>query len=304
MRTILVYAQLVRLPNTFTSLADIFLGAVATGLLLSHWHVLLCLLAASTLLYWSGMVWNDYFDLDQDRLERPGRPIASGRITLRAAFTLGFALMLGGLAFAGLADFLAEAQRLRSLPIAAFLVVAIFLYDGVAKATWAGPVLMGGCRLLNVLLGLSIANVMPPFWGWLLAIIVGTYTAGVTWFARTEARLSSQSMLIAAAIVMLVALSLALTIPALALLETSRYAEPSWLFPYLLAGFGAYLGVAVLRAIRRPDPVRVQPVIKRAIFGLIVLDALMASAFAGSLGLLLVVLVIPGMILGRWLYST
>ena len=36
---------------------------------------------ASTLLYWSGMVWNDYFDLEQDRKERPGRPLASGRIT-------------------------------------------------------------------------------------------------------------------------------------------------------------------------------------------------------------------------------
>jgi hypothetical protein len=37
---------------------------------------------------------------------------------------------------------------------------------------------------------------------------------------------------------------------------------------------------------------------------LVVLDALLASAFVGSVGLLLAVLLIPGIILGRWLYST
>src|SRR5271170_6826191 len=72
------YAQLVRLPNTFTAMADICLGALAAGILLERWPVFVCLLVASTLLYWSGMVWNDYFDLEQDRKERPGRPLASG----------------------------------------------------------------------------------------------------------------------------------------------------------------------------------------------------------------------------------
>jgi hypothetical protein len=48
----------------------------------------------------------------------------------------------------------------------------------------------------------------------------------------------------------------------------------------------------------------VQPAVKRAILGLVVLDALLASAFVGSMGLLLAVLLIPGIILGRWIYST
>jgi 4-hydroxybenzoate polyprenyltransferase len=79
MNKLIAYAQLVRLPNTFTAMADIFLGALATGLLLRNWYVFLFLLASSTFLYWSGMIWNDYFDIDQDRKERPGR-------SLRAAF--------------------------------------------------------------------------------------------------------------------------------------------------------------------------------------------------------------------------
>ena len=158
--------------------------------------------------------------------------------------------------------------------------------------------------MLNVLLGVTILGAFPPFWGWLAALIVGVYIFGVTWFARTEARVSSQPMLIGAATAMLVALLLALTIPALALEAPSANYQPSFLFPYVLALFGAYLGMAVLRAIRRPEPTRVQPAVKRAILGLIVLDALLASAFVGTLGLLLAALLLPGMILGRWLYST
>jgi len=348
MRHLLPYAQLVRLPNTFTAMADVFLGALATGFLsdrgrwflnwlvtllpewlvkmletnfpagyiskadapmasagaeFRHWCMFFCLLAASTFLYWSGMVWNDYFDLDQDRKERPGRPLASGRVSLRAAVRLAVGLMVFGLLLTLAADFLSETGRWRSLPIALALVASIFLYDGLLKTTFAGPIVMGLCRSLNILLGLSILGAWPPFWGWLLAIIVGIYIGGVTWFARTEAHTSRQPMLIGAAIAMLISLLLALTVPALAL-ERTTDAQPSRLFPYLLAAFGCYLGAAVIAAIRRPDPNRVQSAIKRAILGLVVLDALLASAFVGSFGLLLAALLIPSLFLGRWLYST
>jgi 4-hydroxybenzoate polyprenyltransferase len=299
----LALAQLVRLPNTFTAMADIFLGALATGLLVGRWYVFLCLLLASTLLYWSGMIWNDYFDLDQDRKERPGRPLASGRITLKTAALLGFGMMLGGILFAWLADLLTDSGHWRSLPIAIMLVIAIFLYDGVLKKTFAGPIVMGTCRFLNVLLGLSILGVWPPLWGWLLALVIGVYIGGVTWFARTEARQSSSRMLIGAGVVMLVSFVLALAVPSLALESPDEF-QPSQFFPYLLAAFGGYLGLAVWKAIQQPQPNRVQPAIKRAILGLVVLDALLASAFVGTMGLLLIVLLIPGMILGRWLYST
>jgi 4-hydroxybenzoate polyprenyltransferase len=197
--------------------------------------------------------------------------------------------------------------RWRSLVVASFLVIAIFLYDGAFKATWAGPILMGLCRFLNILLGLSIYGGATPGWGWLLALIIGIYIAGVTWFARSEARASNQGILIAAAIVMLVSLVLALAVPAVVLQNSAdpRFpSQPSFWFLYLLAIFGGFLGVGVLRAIQRPDPARVQTAVKRAILGLVVLDALLASAFIGTLGLLLAFLLIPGIILGRWLYST
>ena len=57
---------------------------------------------------------------------------------------------------------------------------------------------MGGCRMLNVLLGMSV---LPGPWRiahWAAAAGVGVYIAGVTWFARNDARRSDRWQLIAA----------------------------------------------------------------------------------------------------------
>src|SRR5262249_55491017 len=97
------YAQLVRLPNVFTALADVGLAALVSGALPSAWAAVLLIAAASACLYCGGMVWNDYFDAEQDRRERPFRPIPSGRVTRREAAGLGALLLLGGLVCASLA---------------------------------------------------------------------------------------------------------------------------------------------------------------------------------------------------------
>jgi hypothetical protein len=301
MRRLLPYAQLVRLPNAFTPVADIALAAWASGALVGRTDVFACLLAASVLLYWSGMVWNDYFDIVQDRKERPARPLPSGRVSPRTAALLGTGLMLAGLGWAALADMRNGCWL--ALPLAGALVAAILLYDAWLKRTWAGPPAMGACRSLNILLGLSILGQGPPLWGFLLALVVGVYIAGVTWFARTEARVSSRQMLLAAAGVILASLFLALAVPALA--QQSRPSlQPSVLFPYLLAAFAFYLALAFVPAVRQPLPARVQPAIKRAVLGLVLLDALLASALVGTVGLLLALLLLPGLVLGRWVYST
>ena len=75
------------------------------------------------------------------------------------------------------------------------LVAAILLYDAWLKRTWLGPIAMGTCRFLNVLLGLTAADSYSLPWAArvYLASVVGLYIVGVTWFARTEARLSSQT---------------------------------------------------------------------------------------------------------------
>ncbi|MEI7684034.1 MAG: UbiA family prenyltransferase [Planctomycetota bacterium] len=297
------YAQLVRLPNVFTAMADIVLAGAATGAILDHFGTFLCVLVASSLLYMAGMVWNDWFDLKQDLRERPGRPIPSGRISTKNAATFGTVLLIGGLVAAAAAD-LVEGRSGFSLTLAALLVASILLYDGVLKRTWMGQYAMGACRFFNVLLGISAGVDTIPPWGYALALSIGVYIVGVTWFAKTEARLSKQQTLLTAALVMAGGLLLSLTVPTLALEDSRSSPTPSPIFPYLLAAYGFYVGLKIIPAVRDPRPDRVQPAVRRAILGLVVLDAILATSLVGWPGLAIVLLLAPAMWLGQWLYST
>src|SRR5437879_5854897 len=141
------YAQLVRLPNLPSALADVCLGALAARALPERWLPFLLLLLATACLYCGGMVWNDYFDVDQDRRERPERPIPSGRISRREAGRFGAVLLAAGLLLAILAGLSVSRcgpgnSDLTPPVLAACLVAAIFLYDGWLKRTPLGPVAM------------------------------------------------------------------------------------------------------------------------------------------------------------------
>jgi 4-hydroxybenzoate polyprenyltransferase len=304
MNRLLPYARLVRLPNVFTALADIGLGGFAAWATADGpppWPALALLLAASACLYSAGMVWNDFFDLEQDRRERPFRPLPSEQISLRRAAALGAGLLLTGVVFARLSGLRDGAFRPEPLVTATALAGMILLYDGWLKRTWAGPVAMGACRFLNVMLGLTLTA--PGQWPWPtqvhVALVVGLYIVGVTWFARTEARRSNQTALTAAAIVMLSALVLALAVPV-----WWPPGRTSPLFPYLLVAFGFFLGVPLVAAIRQPMPKPVQAAVKRSVLGLVLLDAVLATAVAGTVGLALAFLLLPALYLGRWVYST
>jgi 4-hydroxybenzoate polyprenyltransferase len=296
----LPFARLLRLPNVFTAFADIGLGLCATAALSPAsvddsfgWKAAL-LLAASGCLYMAGMVWNDYFDLEEDRRDRPFRPIASGAVSIRAAVIIGTLLLAVGWSCAALTGkwgaFIAFA-----------LVIAILAYDARIKRTKFGPLSMALCRFLNVLMGLSLADpaTMPLITRVHLALAIGVYIVGVTWFARTEEKRSDSKVLGRAAVVMLVAVILGLAIATRVPPGTS-----SPLFPYLLVVFGFWVGIPVLAAVRVPTPERVQAGVKRSIFGLVVFDALLATVFVGTWGLLLVLLLPPAILLGKWVYST
>lgn len=305
MNRLRAYAQLVRLPNVFTALADIVLGGLAVGVSAEQGLSFALLLFSSACLYMGGMVWNDFFDIEQDRRERPFRPLPSGRLTRRAAGVLGAGLLAAGLLFAAASGLFSPLPRFGGerlpVPIAVLLIAAILLYDAWLKRTWAGPLGMGTCRFLNVLLGLSLAASFAQPWMIHLALVVGLYIVAVTWFARTEAQTSQRWQLTGAALVMLVSLVIALPLPIWFPPGTS-----SPLFPYLLVVLGFLVGHPVRQAIVTPQPRYVQKAVKRAIFGLVVFDAVLATAVAGSIGLIILLLLVPILALGRWrwLYAT
>jgi 4-hydroxybenzoate polyprenyltransferase len=182
---VLAWRQLLRLGNVFTAASN-----VIAGFLLVHgrWEPagpLAALVGASMLLYAAGMALNDAFDAPLDSRERPERPIPSGRITRRAAFTVGWSLLGLGLALAAQGGTLAGAVG--PLIIACCLALTIVLYDSGIKSTWAGPAAMGWCRTLNVLLGASVStNLVGHRSVWLYAAGMGAYTVVLTALARSE----------------------------------------------------------------------------------------------------------------------
>ncbi|QGH70040.1 SCO3242 family prenyltransferase [Pseudactinotalea sp. HY158] len=251
-------AELVRLPAALTAPGDVFSGAAAAGAL-RGWRPA-ALAASSVCLYWAGMALNDYADRDLDAVERPERPIPSGRVTPATALRLA-----GGLTATGLA--LAAASGRRPLATAIPLAGAVWAYDLLAKPTPAGPLVMGSARFLNVLLGASTAprgrrSGLPA------ALAVGTHVTAVTALSRGEVHGSSPATARAA-------LSVTAAVTATVAASSLRSGRP----PARLAaagcaaGYAASVGRAQAAAVRSPDAGTVRRATRSGIHGLVPLQA-------------------------------
>ncbi len=297
------YLQLLRLPNVFTAMADILLGFLFTHASLEPWPEFALLLCASSLMYLAGMVLNDYFDQDQDARERPFRPIPSGRISARTARSLGWAMVLAGAGLGWAVTGLTGTPR--PGVVATLLAVAVVAYDAVLKKTPAGPLAMGACRMLNVLLGMSAAGEPWQSVHYVVAGGIGLYIVGVTWFARTEARQSNRPQLAMAVAVLLAGIALVASLPH----WTTGQEWPEVRVPDRWFLFWAMIGILIgwrcLRAVADPRPPMVQASVKSCIFSLVILDAAACLAVQGPFwGLIILALLVPTMTLGRWIYST
>jgi 4-hydroxybenzoate polyprenyltransferase len=297
------YLQLLRLPNVFTAMADILLGFLFTHRRLDPWPQFALLLGASTLLYLAGMVLNDFFDQAQDARERPSRPIPSGRVRAPTAQRLGFGMLALGVILGWTASGIAG--DLRPGAIATLLAAAVLGYDAVLKQTPAGPLTMGACRTLNVLLGMSVADGPWQPVHYVVAAGVGLYIVGVTLFARTEARRSNRLWLAAGVAVLISGIALLASLPAW--VSGTEWPEiqvpPRW---YVFWGLlGLLIAGRCVRAVVDPRPQWVQAAVRNCIFSLIILDAAACLAVQDAFwGVAILLLLIPTMTLGRWIYST
>jgi hypothetical protein len=173
--------ELVRAPAALTVPGDSLAGAAAAGFPYGARTAVTPL--ASACLYWAGMALNDYADRDLDKLERPERPIPSGRVTPSQALGLAAGLTAAGVGLA------AVAGGRRALRVAVPLAAAVWAYDLLAKPTAAGPVVMGAARGLDVLLGAGGRERSAA----LPALAVATHTIGVTVLSRGEVHGGSPS---------------------------------------------------------------------------------------------------------------
>ncbi len=286
-------------------MADVVMGFLFTHAVFGRgdgW-ILGLLVAASTCLYAAGVVLNDVFDFEVDARERPQRPLPSGRVSRSAAGWLGWELLVVGMALAWFAGSLAG--DFRPGVLATLLAGSIVLYNALLKRTVVGPLAMGACRMLNVLLGMSVAAGSWRDEHWLVAASIGTYIVGVTWFARREAGRSSRWQLALATAVMLSGIGILSLVPGRTedLVPILREEPGRWTL--LMAVLAALVGFRSVRAVIEPASYRVQMAVKQCILSLVVLDAAACFVVGGLTGAVVVLLLlVPMVVLGWWIEST
>ena len=272
---LLAYVRLFRLPNVFTAIADVLMGYLFVRPSLDPPQYSALLLLGSALMYTAGMVLNDVFDIEVDRVERPERPLPSGRIAVGWARWLGFEMLLAGAALGVLVGVIVRDPR--PAVVAVMLAALIVLYNRVLKSTFFGPIAMGGCRFLNVLLGMSVAT---EAWGganYLIAAGIGIYIIGVSWFARGEANDDiHRGPLIAGTVLMTLGILLLASYPNDRLAGSKDIVAVFHQYPENLAWL--LLSITILfrciRAIVQPYSVFVQEAVKYCLMSLITFDTI------------------------------
>ncbi|MFF7337594.1 SCO3242 family prenyltransferase [Streptomyces sp. NPDC008163] len=177
------WAELLRISALFTVPGDALAGAAAAGRRPGRSTALA--MGASLCLYEAGMALNDWADRDEDAVDRPHRPIPSGRITPRAALTAAGALTVAGTVLA------ARAGR-PALGVATGLAATVWAYDLRLKHTPAGPAAMAAARGLDLLLGAAATGQGAALRATRAALpaaaLLGAHTYAVTAVSRHEAR--------------------------------------------------------------------------------------------------------------------
>ena len=265
--------KLGRVSNLPTVWTNMLVGIVLAGGTVSDARVL-PLLVALSLFYIGGMYLNDGFDAEIDAVERPERPIPSGRVSRRAVMTLGFGMLgLGVLLLLGIG---VAAERstgpwpaLSGLALAA----AITFYDWNHKANPLSPVVMGVCRMLvYITAGLCFAVPVP---GVLLAgaVVLLCYLIGLTYVAKQEnlGRVENMWPLAFLAAPLLYGASLALGHPL------------AVIFLLALAGWIAF----AVRLVMRRGPGDIPRAVVSLIAGISLVDAILLAG-AGATGIAVV----------------
>jgi 4-hydroxybenzoate polyprenyltransferase len=278
------FLMLARPANIVTAIADILAGvAIAgafSGIAWPDYGPISLLALATTGLYAGGIVFNDIFDLEADRTERPERILPSGKIGLSTAYVFGGSLLLMGVIAASLVSLLSGS-------IALLVALLALCYDKFGKHFQVlGPINMGLCRAGNLLLGISLSPTALAAYWW-VGVIPVLFIAAVTLTSQKEAVGNNKRS---------ISFALGLDVVILGLIiGLSLFLDYNLLvsLPFIAIWF-LMNTVGKIRAIRQNNPSNIQMAVKMGVISLISLDASLAAGFSDSFLIgLLVLLLLP-----------
>ncbi|HKG41779.1 MAG TPA: UbiA family prenyltransferase [Nitrososphaeraceae archaeon] len=301
------YITLVRLPNIFTAVSNILPGycIIVTAISFSFTNANLLYLAGlmvtSSLLYMTGIVLNDYFDIEIDKKERPTRPLPSGNVSKRKALIIAISSTIA-------ANVISLAISWMSFVFALILTAIIIAYDSRLKhKTITGPITMSLARFVNVILGAS-----PAFPMLLLSresitmlLFIATtlfiYILSISILSKKEVsgKVTRLNIIFSFAIVFVVITSISIA-GLIGIFQTVVFVN--------LALFSAVMIItliSILRGHASLGPVYIQNSIRNMIISIIILDSAFVSGIIGlQYGLATLLLTIPSILLARKLYTT
>jgi len=318
------WLQLVRFPNAFTVVADVLAGAMLARGTWLPWRMVAVLVVAAVVMYWAGMILNDVYDIEKDRVQNRGRPLVDGRISRSTARGVGYALLVAGVLATLVATIFyvpltfpqpsPESQRWLcfSTPVVATLLgFSIWLYDGPLKTTPVGPVLMGLCRVGSLLLGISIGWWLEPTqpWNaphlWMAAIGHGVYVMGITWAARREAEDSQTWTLGFGWCICLVGIAMLASVSWFVPEGARLRLSPQTSYPIAIGLLALPWARRAVFSVVTPGPNTIQAAVKQAILSIIFFDSILGLQFGGPWPAITICsLIVPAMILGRYFRST
>jgi 4-hydroxybenzoate polyprenyltransferase len=300
------YIILVRLPNIFSAISNILPGyfTIVTASSSSSFintNILVGLMISSSLLYLAGVVFNDYFDIEIDKKERPTRPLPSGKISKRKALTIAILSIIT-------ANVLSLAISLTSFIVVAILTIIIIAYDCRLKHnTITGPITMGLARFVNVILGASPAFPMLLLSGVSIKMLLFTgtslflYVVAISILSKIEVSGKATNLIIAFSfsIVFVVIASIAIA-GIIGIFQAAAFANLALFSIIMIITFRP-----ILRGLDNLTPGDIQNIIKNMIISIIILDSVFVSGIIGlNYGLATLLLIIPSILLARKLYLT
>lgn len=234
---------------------------------------------SSLFLYAGGVAFNDVCDAELDAVERPERPIPSGRVSKKQAALFSMILFVTGIASAILTG-------PWSGSLAFLIAVSCVTYDRWAKPhVFFGPLNMGICRGLNLLLGMSVLPLMMEMTSLWPAVIPVLYIAAITLISRGEVHGGKRSSILTAL------LFYVLVVIAIAVIGALTHRM--FVTVFFLALFAAFIFPPLFRALRSPSGPLIGKAVKAGVLGLILMNAAWAAAGGGWVWAIATALLLP-----------